>query len=128
VILDSSAILSILLEEEGHKSLLDAIGNADQVLIGAPTLVETAMALTGKLGFDARPLLNEFLEHAGVEVIPFTPAHGVTAIAAFFRYGRGHHPAKLNFGDCMAYAIAAESGLPLLFKGGDFSQTDIVTS
>lgn len=87
MILDSSAIVTILLEEEGHEFFVDAIRNADRVLLGAPTLLETAMALTGRLGFDGRPLLNEFLERAGVEVIAFTPAHGAAAIASFFRYG-----------------------------------------
>jgi len=95
------------------------------VLIGAPTLVETAIALTSRLGFDGRPLLSRFMDHAAVQILPFTDVHASSATNAFFRYGRGHHPARLNFGDCLAYAIAAGSGMPLLFRGDDFAKTDL---
>jgi ribonuclease VapC len=125
LILDSSAILAILLAEPGHERLRLAISEADLVAAGAPTLAETAIVLSSRLKRDARPLLNEFLREAEVEVIPFEREHYDLAVDAFQRYGKGRHPAGLNFGDCLTYATARLSGLPLLFAGTDFSQTDL---
>ena len=125
MILDASAILSILLEEPGHDRLVRQINSASITAVGAPTLVESAMVLTARLGRDAHPLLNQFLREAEVEVIPFTREHFDIAADAFRRYGKGRHPAALNFGDCLCYAVARISGFPLLFTGDDFSKTDL---
>jgi len=126
VILDSSAIVAIMLAEPGYKTLLDKIGSSAVVAVSSPTVVEAAMVLSSRLGRDARPELNEFLKHAEAEVTPFTDEHGSLAMDAFLRYGKGRHPAALNFGDCLAYAAAALSASPLLFTGKDFSRTDIL--
>ena len=83
------------------------------------------VALSLKLKRDARPLLNEFLREAEVEIVPFTGEHADVATNAFLRYGKGRHPAGLNFGDSMAYAIARVSGFPLLCLGDDFAMTDL---
>jgi ribonuclease VapC len=83
------------------------------------------MVLGSRLGRDARPLVNEFLREAEVEVVPFGRDHYEIAVDAFRRYGKGRHAAGLNFGDCLTYALARLSGLPLLFTGDDFSQTDL---
>ena len=96
------------------------------VAAGAPTLVETALVLSSRMRKNARALLNEFLREAEVEIISFTRDHYEAAVDAFERYGKGRHSAALNFGDCMTYAVARISGMPLLFTGKDFSKTDIL--
>ena len=125
MVLDSSAIVAIHLREPGHERLIDAIDRAEVVVVGVPTLFETAMVLTARLGSDARPLLSTFLRRVEAEVIPFNEEHLDAAASAFLRFGRGRHPAALNFGDCMSYAVASVAGMPLLSTGGDFGRTDI---
>jgi ribonuclease VapC len=125
LILDSSAILAALLGEPGYDAILDRISNAQSVGVGAPTFVEAAIVLSSKLRSDARPHLNEFLREAAAEVIPWGPEHVDAALDAFLRYGKGRHPAALNFGDCLTYAVAAVAGVPLLSAGNDFIQTDL---
>ncbi|HEY3824798.1 MAG TPA: type II toxin-antitoxin system VapC family toxin [Bryobacteraceae bacterium] len=129
MVLDSSAIVAIHLKEPGCERLLDvidtAVGKSEALVIGVPTLLETAMVLTARLGQDARPLLSVFLRRIDAEVVAFQQEHLDAAMMAFLRFGRGRHPAALNFGDCMAYAVASVAGMPLLFTGGDFSRTDI---
>lgn len=124
MVLDSSAIVAIHLKEPGHERLVEAIDRAPVIVIGAPTLLETAMVLTSRLGHDARPLLQTFVRRVDAEVVAFNEHHLDAATAAFLRFGRGH-PAGLNFGDCLSYAVASVAGMPLLFTGEDFSRTDI---
>jgi ribonuclease VapC len=88
-------------------------------------MFETTMVLSRRRGQGARSWLRGFLRSVEAEAVPFTEEHLDAAIDAFLRFGRGRHPAKLNFGDCMAYAVAAVAGLPLLYTGNDFAQTDI---
>jgi len=114
---DSSVIVAIHLREPGYERLIDAIDGADVVAVGIPTLLETAMVLTSRLGYDARRL--------DAQLVPFDEEHLDAAITAFLRFGRGRHPAALNFGDCMSYAIASFAGMPLLYTGEDFTRTDI---
>jgi|ERR1035441_8547059 ribonuclease VapC len=125
MVLDSSAIVAIHLREPGHERLIDTIDTAEVVVVGVPTLLETAMVLTTRLGHDARPMLFAFLRRLDAEVVPFNQEHLDAALSAFIRFGRGRHPASLNFGDCMAYAVASVAGMPLLFSGEDFKRTDI---
>ena len=125
MVLDSSAIVAIHLKEPGYERLIEAIDGAEVVVVGVPTLLETAMVLTARLGQDARPLIFAFLRRLEAEVIAFHEEHLDAAITAFLRFGQGRHPAALNFGDCMAYAVASVAGMPLLFTGEDFSRTDI---
>jgi len=125
VILDSSAVVAIALREPGYQALLDALGRDPRVGIGAPTLVEAALVLTARLQRDTRGLLSRFLLEGDVAVLPFTDAHFGTAMDAWLRFGRGRHPADLNFGDCLAYATAHLAGAPLLFTGQDFRRTDL---
>jgi ribonuclease VapC len=126
VILDASAILAVLLREPGCEDLLRLITESQVVAAGAPTLVETALVLSSRMRKNARVLLNEFLREAEVEIISFTRDHYEVAVDAFERYGKGRHSAALNFGDCMTYAVAQISGMPLLFTGRDFLKTDIL--
>jgi ribonuclease VapC len=128
MILDSSAIVSILTEELGHEGIVRRASAASVLAVGTPTLVETAMVLSSRLGQDPRRLLNDFLREMDVEVIPFTAEHYEVAVDAFERFGKGRHAAALNFGDCLTYAVARLSGHPLLFTGDDFARTDLVAT
>jgi ribonuclease VapC len=125
MIVDSSAVISILFEEDGSEQLVDALGSASLVAIGAPTLFETEMVAIGRFDLHGRALVAQFLERWGVEVTPFLDPHRNVAVDAFIRYGKGRHPAALNYGDCMTYATARLAELPLLFTGEDFAQTDV---
>lgn len=128
MILDSSAVVAVALKEPGFERLLSAIGAATRVGIGAPTLVETAVVLSARTGRDARGLVSRILLEGDVAVVPFTDAHFGTALEAWLRYGRGRHPAGLNFGDCLSYATAHLASEPLLFTGEDLRRTDIVAA
>jgi len=125
MVMDSSALISILLEERGHGSLLEKVGRAEAIFLGAPTALETAMVLSTRFRQDSRPLLAGFLRRINAEIIEFNEDHYEAALSAFLRFGKGRHPAALNFGDCMSYALASVSGLPLLYAGIEFSRTVI---
>jgi ribonuclease VapC len=125
LILDTSAIVAILAEEPGVEDLLDRLGRAESRSVGSPTLVETAMVLSSRLKLDAQSVLSEFLQEFEVATVPFGESHWHEAVSAFHRFGKGRHPAALNFGDCLSYATAKIAGQPLLCVGNDFPQTDI---
>ena len=125
MVVDSSALVAILREEPGHERLLQKALSADRTVVGASVAFETAMVLSGRWHRDARSTLHGLLRTIGAEIVPFTEEHYEAAVSAFLRYGKGRHPAGLNFGDCMSYAFARVSGLPLLYTGNDFSKTDI---
>jgi ribonuclease VapC len=125
MVMDSSALISILLEERDHGSLLEKVGRAEAIFLGAPTALETAMVLSTRFRQDSRPMLAGFLRRINAEIIEFNEDHYEAALSAFLRFGKGRHPAALNFGDCMSYALASVSGLPLLYAGIEFSRTDI---
>ena len=125
MVLDSSAIVAIHLREPGYDRLIQRIDAAGAVVIGVPTVLETALVLTARLRQDARPMIFAFLRRLEAIVVPFSEEHLDAAVAAFLRFGRGKHPAALNFGDCMSYAVASVAGMPLLFTGEDFTRTDI---
>ena len=128
MIVDSSALVSIVIEEPGYQRLLQKANNSDLTLVGAPLAFETAMVLSARLQTDARPILRGLLRTIGAEIVPFSEEHYEAAVSAFLRYGKGRHPAGLNFGDCMSYAFARVSGLRLLYTGTDFSKTDITAA
>jgi ribonuclease VapC len=125
VIVDSSAILAIFFRESGAEALLSTIMDADFVGIGSPTAAETGLVLTGRLEQNATGSLLRFFQETGIEVVPFTDLHWQRAIDAYARFGKGRHPAALNFGDCMTYATAALARQPLLCRGEDFRKTDL---
>jgi ribonuclease VapC len=125
VILDSSAVIAILLREPGHDRLRDHLAASEQVGIGAPTAVESSLVLCSRVGRAGKTLLARFLQEAEVEVVEFTADHWTVAADAFIAYGRGRHRAGLNFGDCMTYAVAKLAGEPLLCLGDDFPATDL---
>lgn len=125
MIVDSSAVLAILFRENDAEMLLSAIAGASVVGIGSPTAVETGLVLTARLQRDATGVLLRFFEETSIQVVPFTNFHWQRAIEAYARFGKGRHPAALNFGDCMTYATASLARQPLLCRGGDFRKTDL---
>ncbi len=125
MILDSSAIVALFLQEPGHEELRHKLVEATVIVMSAATLVETAIVLSARMQKDARGSLARFIEENQVIVTPFTEAHYGLAVTAWLKYGKGRHPAALNFGDCLSYATAKAAGMPLLCVGNDFSQTDL---
>lgn len=125
MILDSSALVAITLDEPERPDLLAKLTTADVIAVGAPTLVETGIVLSARTGTDATDMLTELLAAADAVVVDFGPEHWTEAVSAWWRFGKGRHPANLNLGDCLAYATARVAGLPLLAKGDDFPKTDI---
>jgi ribonuclease VapC len=125
VIVDSSAIVCIALREPGWEGVVARLATEAAPGIGAPTLAEAGLVLTAKMGARARPLLSRLLQETGLSVIPFAEEHWRVAVEAYTRFGKGRHPAALNFGDCLTYAVARLAGQPLLFVGEDFSNTDL---
>ena len=126
MILDSSAVVAIALREPGFEELLTRLSGARNAGIGVPTLTETAVVLSARTSGDARGLLARFLQEGNISTVPFGDAHFGVAVEAWLRYGKGRHAAALNFGDCLAYAIAKVTDEPLLCRGDDFSKTDLL--
>lgn len=125
MILDSSVIIAIALREPGFEELVAKLRSAETIGIGTPTLTEAGMVLSARLGVEPQALLDRFLRDFGVVPVVFGELHWREALEAFRRFGKGRHPAALNFGDCLSYAAARLADHPLLFVGNDFSQTDI---
>ncbi|MDB5583313.1 MAG: PilT protein domain protein [Bradyrhizobium sp.] len=125
MIIDSSALIAILRREPEEQAFRDAIKLSANRLISAPTRVEAGIVALGRRGEAGLEQMEALLEGLRVETAPLSADHAKLAIDAFRRFGKGRHPAGLNFGDCFSYALAKATGEPLLFKGDDFSQTDI---
>jgi ribonuclease VapC len=126
MVLDSSAILAILFKEPERDAFATALADAGQRLVSAVNALESAVVVSARKGPSGARELDLLLHHAGVVVVSFTEDHLRLAREAWERYGKGRHPAALNLGDCCAYALSRHSGEPLLFKGDDFSHTDVV--
>jgi ribonuclease VapC len=125
VIVDSSALVAVLFEDDGYQELEGKMLEASVLAIGAPTLVETEMVVVGKYGEAAHFTIARLRENLRLEVVSFGRSHWEVAADAFMRFGKGRHPASLNYGDCMTYATARIAEKPLLFVGNDFARTDI---
>lgn len=125
MILDTSAVIAVIRDELDCRRVVEALEGASQIGIGTPTLTESAIVLVWRYGPAGRSILSRFLEENEIIDIPFDRRHWELSAEAFIRYGKGRHPAALNFGDCMAYATARVAGSPLLFVGDDFAQTDV---
>jgi ribonuclease VapC len=121
VVIDSSALVAIVQGEPGATDLERRLRTASVLFMGAPTLVEALMVLESR-GLSERA--EVFVQKLGIQVLRFESVHARAALAAFRLFGKGRHPASLNYGDCMAYAVAKVAELPLLFVGNDFSRTD----
>jgi len=125
VIVDSSALLAVLFREPDAERYVTAFAAAPACRMSLANVFETSIVWEGRGGPAAGHELDMFIEEVGIEQMPVTAEHVTTARQAWRRFGKGNHPAALNFGDCFAYALAATTGEPLLFKGEDFALTDI---
>ncbi len=125
MIVDSSVLVAIALDEPERHELVAKINGADAVGIGAPTLVEAGIVLSARAGSEASNLLADLVDVSEAVVIEFGDAHWREAVSAWWRFGRSRHPAGLNLGDCLTYAVARVAGEPLLAKGDDFAKTDL---
>lgn len=125
MVIDSSALVAIFLSEPERQELLLAITSADTRLISAATVLETGIALESRQGEEAGREFDLFLVKANLETVPVDAEQVELARSAWRKFGKGRHPAGLNFGDCFSYALAKSSGEPLLAKGTDFAKTDI---
>jgi ribonuclease VapC len=128
MVLDTSAIIAILRDESDANVYRDAIERAESIRIGAPTLLECEIVARGALGDDGSTDLDNFLVALDVSIEPFGPLEANYARYAYRQFGKGRHPAGLNFGDCLTYATAVALNEPLLFKGVDFAQTNITSA
>ena len=126
MVIDTSALLAVLQDEPERRVFNEAIEAAESRRISAANFVESSIVIEARYGAEGVRELDQFLETAAVEIAAVDGEQGRAARRAFQRFGRGRHAAGLNFGDCFAYALATVLGEPLLFKGTDFSRTDVV--
>jgi ribonuclease VapC len=125
MIIDTSAILAILFQEADAERYANAIAGAESRRMSAASFLEAGIVVDNQLGAAAGRQLDALVARADIGIEPVTREQAVIARQAYLDYGKGRHPAKLNFGDCFSYALAKTTGMPLLFKGEDFSKTDL---
>ncbi|CAH1657962.1 type II toxin-antitoxin system VapC family toxin [Chelatococcus asaccharovorans] len=128
MIIDTSAMVAILYREDEAKDFVQRIHDADVIRISVANYVELSMVIENQLGPEGMRQAEAFFRRAGITIEPVTIEHGELARQALLDFGKGRHKAGLNYGDCFAYALAKATGGPLLFKGNDFSQTDIAAA
>jgi ribonuclease VapC len=127
IVIDTSAIIAILRSEPEKDQFVDAIPGANTRLMSAVSVQEAGMVIAGRFGGDAAwEPLDALVSRLDLEIVPHDADLARIARHAFLRFGKGRHPAALNFGDCATYALAKSNNLPLLFKGDDFPKTDVV--
>ncbi len=125
MVIDSSAIVAVLLNEKDAAQIAQAIEVASQRLLSAANLLEASIVIESRKGESGGRELDLLIYRAAIEIVSVDQDQAETARIAWRRFGKGRHPAGLNYGDCFAYALAKSRGLPLLFHGDDFAQTDI---
>lgn len=128
MIVDTSALVAIVVREPGHDELITRLAAAASAGIGTPTLAELGLVLAARLGSEPRSLIIRLLDEFDIHEVPFGAEHWREAIDAYGRFGRGRHRARLNFGDCLCYAVARLADEPLLFVGDDFAATDLIAA
>ena len=128
IVVDTSALIAILDREPDAALYAEAIAETDSPLISAATLLELHIVMLNRHGGRAGQLVDRLIQDAGFKIEHFTAQHLELAREAYARYGKGRNSAGLNYGDCFSYALAKATGLPLLFKGSDFSKTDLVAA
>ena len=125
MVIDTSALIAILEDEVERRAFNEAIEAADTRLMSTASFVEASIIIESRYGTDGLRDLDLFVERSGIELIPVDAEQARMARLGYSRFGKGRHPAGLNFGDCFAYALAQVLGESLLFKGTDFSRTDV---
>jgi ribonuclease VapC len=128
MVIDSSALISILLGEGDANRFIAAINTGVPLLIAAPTWLEAAMVVSARKGAAGFQEFEQLIAASGIELIEFDQTLAREAYLAWQRFGKGRHPASLNMGDCFSYALAKQRKDVLLFKGNDFSETDLVAA
>jgi ribonuclease VapC len=125
IIVDTSALIAILIDEPERRSFVDAIVDYGEPTISAATYLEASMVIEAYSGAQGGRDIDDFIEDVGIRIIPVDQAQARIAREAFRRFGKGRHRARLNFGDCFVYALAKALDAPVLFKGNDFALTDL---
>ena len=128
MIIDTSALVAILDQEPEAERIVRILASAPERTLSAANLVEVGIVMQARRGDDGARDLDLLLAKLRVDIAAVTASQADIARKAFRRYGRGRHPANLNFGDCFAYALAKDKSAPLLFKGNDFRQTDVMVA
>lgn len=128
MVLDTSAIIAVLLGEATSDRLVTAVESDRVRLVSAGTVIETSLVILGRFGEAGEPQLDRLLQSISAQVVPVDEEQVALARDAALRFGRGRHPAALNFGDCFSYALAIARNEPLLFVGSDFTKTDVEVS
>jgi ribonuclease VapC len=124
MVIDTSALAAIFFREPERQGFVEAILEDRRRLVSAATMLETGIVVEGRKGEAAGRELDLFVVRAVLEIVPFDAEQADIARSAWRKYGKGRHPAGLNYGDCFSYALAKVTGEPLLAKGTDFAQTD----
>lgn len=122
IVVDSSALLAVLQGETEAEACAEALSAHDQLLLAAPTLTEVLIVAARR---ELHGEMTRLIRHLGLTTLPLTEGRAKNAVRAYMQWGKGLHPAGLNFGDCFAYAVAKEHDCPLLFVGKDFPSTDV---
>jgi ribonuclease VapC len=125
MVLDSSALVAILMQEPEAASLANAIASNSPVFLSAASLLEVSMVIDTRKGDDGARDLDLLIYRSGFEIVPVDKAQVEIARVAWRKYGKGRHRAALNYGDCFSYALAKAKGAPLLYKGNHFAATDL---
>jgi len=125
MVIDTSAVMAILNDEPERRSFNEAIEKAESCLMSAASFVEASIVLEARKGYEGVRDFDLFVARAGIKLAEVDAEQAETARMAFRKFGKGRHVAGLNLGDCFSYALAKATGFPLLFKGNDFSQTDV---
>ncbi len=125
MIVDTSALIAVLYDEAEGSRFTEIIHDAEICRLSVANYLELSIVVEKQLGPDGSRQAETFLRRAGIIIEPVTVEQGVIARQAFLDFGKGRHKAQLNFGDCFAYALAKAMDEPLLFKGADFSETDV---
>jgi ribonuclease VapC len=126
MIVDTSAALAVVLGEPGFEAFASAISGSETRRISAASFLEASIVAETRAGDRGLRQFDSFIRESELAIEPVTHEHALIAREGFSNYGKGRHPAGLNFGDCFAYALAKSTGEPLLFKGEDFRQTDVL--
>jgi ribonuclease VapC len=125
IVVDTSALIAILLDEPERRTLIDIIVDYGDPCVSAATYLEASMVMEAYSGIHGGRDIDDLIEDVGIRIIPVDQTQARIAREAFRRFGKGRHRAKLNFGDCLVYALAQALDAPLLFKGNDFTLTDL---
>lgn len=128
MIVDTSALISILLNEPDAETFIQAVSHAKQVRISAGSFIELAIVIQSQFPIEVLQQCDAMFRSASIIIEPVTLEQAYIARQAYQDFGKGRHPAGLNFGDCFAYALAKFTGEPLLYKGDDFKKTDITSA